>query len=910
MQGVSSVEGTLFLPCEIGSEGYYMKRKLALVLLSTIMVLALAFGLAACGDKPAENFEYEEFETVVKTVLNNSVNKMGEEAEAAAIRATSFNVMPLAFTQEEKDDLFGIIDKYSSEAEIMEKNYVKGMFDLVTQTTMAFPLIAGDALRTYPKVSEFYGVSVGCREEGIYIRVNKDETLYTTSVYTGGGNYSESYYRMEIDYKSETEFSFMIFQDSPANVETNMDAYKMFYYGDSEMNFLNGMVNEEGGIFAYYRNGTDFVLNSAEAAAEMAPLLSAGFEAVDREEIKAISTDTDHIITTEQWADCYTKYMTGGGHFGAQDGQFEIKNGVLYGWVGKEEDCPSVITLPSVNSVYYELRFPAHVKEITIPATVQSVKVERGMLEWLEGGKNEGADKTLVECPLQYFTILLNTQDGSFKTLEKINVASQSPLFASDGAFLRSKDGMLLYVAGAENLVSLEMQGKISRTAVECLAQSDLSRLKVLTIDEQTAEDAVYSVFEGASNAISLDTFNIELSGDSFGGTFGGKVHSIGTVNVTYDNVQSEQAIDFECSVVTLNIVGGRFCRIDTASVIENAVVDFAGSVSLYPSGSKGQIKNIVISEQVEEFNALSTSPMTVTLPYSLYFFKASEKYAGFSDLANTVLEMDWSETDITELKSSVIADGNEFENTYIFAPMTDEEREEWIAISSFRNIHYFTAEESEYGEPYAAITGYWGEESIIKVPETILGYPVYRFELCNTSPHIDLPDPTVDGVTELHLPATLKDFFVLIDNNDGKPQYALEKIVYDGTKEQFQKICSSWDIEAILTFTKIIECTDGVFEIDWSRYKEEGGISVSFIDKNGNEYPASSDGSFSGIYYFKLHVESEDSAQSIALRFDVDIRAFEEENIAVGITVLWAYDPNGGSSRYEFVLGNVETLQ
>ena len=65
MQGVSSVEGTLFLPCEIGSEGYYMKRSLALVLLSTVMVLALSFGLAACGDKPAENLEYEEFETVV-----------------------------------------------------------------------------------------------------------------------------------------------------------------------------------------------------------------------------------------------------------------------------------------------------------------------------------------------------------------------------------------------------------------------------------------------------------------------------------------------------------------------------------------------------------------------------------------------------------------------------------------------------------------------------------------------------------------------------------------------------------------------------------------------------------------------------------------------------------------------------
>ncbi len=61
--------------------------------------------------------------------------------------------------------------------------------------------------------------------------------------------------------------------------------------------------------------------------------------------------------------------------------------------------------------------------------------------------------------------------------------------------------------------------------------------------------------------------------------------------------------------------------------------------------------------------------------------------------------------------------------------------------------------------------------------------------------------------------------------------------------------------------------------------------------------------------YCFALEVASEDPAQSIALRFDVDILAFGEENVAVGTTVLWAYDPSGGSSRYEFILDNVETL-
>lgn len=840
-----------------------MRRKLALVFLAVVMVMAAAFGLAACGDKPAENLdEYEEFETVVKTVLNNSVNKMGEEAEAAALRATSFNVMPLAFTQEEKDDLFGIIDKYSSDAEIMEKNYVKGMFDLVTQTTMAFPLIAGDALRTYPKVSEFYGVSVGCREEGVYIRVNKDETLYTTSVYTGGGNYSESYYRMEIDYKSETEFSFMIFQDSPANAKTNMDAYKMFYYGDSEMNFLNGIFNDEGGMFAYYKSGVDYVLNSAAAAKEMYPLLSAGFENVDREEIKAIGTDTDHIVTAEQWAECYLKYMNGGEHFDGQDGQFEIKNGVLYGWIGKEEDCPSAVTLPStVSSVYYELRFPDHVKEISIPATVQSVKVERGTLEWLESG-NEGTDETLVECPVKYFTIILNTQDGSYKFLEKIDVSAQSPLFESDGNFLYSKkDGMLLYVAGADKLTSLSLDTELSDRALICLAGSDLSNLKTLTVNEQTAEAATYAVFDSTNGEIRLNTFNMNLSGDMFGGTFGGAVHSIETVNITCDNVQTEREIDFECTIGTLNIGGNGVCRIDTTSVIQKVNADFTGTLSL-DSIDNGQIKNIELSDGVETFTAFSPVPMTVTLPYSLYAFKAADKY-NFSDLNSLISELNWEDLlEKTELKAEVNHDGNVFYHTYRFAAMTKEEEIECKKFADFKDVYYYTAEESEYGVLYAKLSCYWGDDSIVNVPETINGYPVLEFELATHPSWGGYPPVSVENVKEVHLPASLKKFDIMNWSADEK-QYALEKIVFGGTKEEFLKIINDIDFYALysmLEYTDEIECKDGTFtqqpmreswffadendnilqiDLDWSEYDTNYNVKEiqARLVYNGNEY-------------------------------------------------------------------------
>ena len=114
----------------------------------------------------------------------------------------------------------------------------------------------------------------------------------------------------------------------------------------------------------------------------MYALVKDEFASIDFAAIKELGTAPDFTINGEQWAECYIKYATNGGeHFGAQDGQFDIKNGVLYGWTGKDEDCPSSVTLPSVRSIYYELRFPEHVKELVIPATVQSVKVEKGELE-------------------------------------------------------------------------------------------------------------------------------------------------------------------------------------------------------------------------------------------------------------------------------------------------------------------------------------------------------------------------------------------------------------------------------------------------------------------------------------------------------------------------------------------------
>lgn len=165
-----------------------MRRKFVVVLSVFLTVLILSAALAGCG-KPAKNAEYEEFEQVIKTVLENSVDRMGKDEKqikaSESVKAARQKVFAkgddapglTAFAENEGDGLFDIIAEYSDAVQVMEENYVKGYFELVSQTTMSLPLIAGDALRTYPKVKNFYGVSVGCREEGIFLKAEKRERV-------------------------------------------------------------------------------------------------------------------------------------------------------------------------------------------------------------------------------------------------------------------------------------------------------------------------------------------------------------------------------------------------------------------------------------------------------------------------------------------------------------------------------------------------------------------------------------------------------------------------------------------------------------------------------------------------------------------------------------------------------------
>ena len=169
-----------------------MRRKFVVVLSVFLTVLILSATLAGCG-KPAKNAEYEEFEQVIKTVLENSVDRMGKDEKqikaSESVKAARQKVFAkgddapglTAFAENEGDGLFDIIAEYSDAVQVMEENYVKGYFELVSQTTMSLPLIAGNIV-TPEAVRDLANVGADVLKVGI-----GPGSICTTRVVSGVG---------------------------------------------------------------------------------------------------------------------------------------------------------------------------------------------------------------------------------------------------------------------------------------------------------------------------------------------------------------------------------------------------------------------------------------------------------------------------------------------------------------------------------------------------------------------------------------------------------------------------------------------------------------------------------------------------------------------------------------------------
>lgn len=856
-----------------------MKKGHLFVLLCAIFICVTVFAFTACN-KTVTNAEYEEFATVMKTVLANSVERMDNSAKSSSDTSVTsfanFGSRPIIAAKTEGAGLFDVLNRHQGTAVVQEENYVKGFFDLVMQTVVSMPLVAGDALRTYPKVDKFYGVSVGSKERGMSVVVNKTGTHYTILVRTEAPVLSDEYFVMELEYTGENDFSFCIYQI--ASARENMNAYQMFYYGDSDLRFLNlylTAVNETGdesGGIVYYINGTDYVQENPDALEEVYALVKDGFQSSELDRFKVLQ-NPNHNITGEQWDACYNKYIGNDGHFDTQGGHLDIRNGVLYGWVGNFNDCPSTIEIPAtVNALYYELHFPDRAKELVIPSSVKSVKVEKGVLDRLEGAQEEGTDRTLVECPLEYFIIIGYAEDGSDNFLKEITLKGNSALFEIKDRCLYSKsDGMLLYVPESNSLTKLVLDANISEGARYCLR---LANLPALSEVEATLEsvprwdggteifnplDELFFNYNGNKN-YSLNKLSVYGSIDvSTALSVASGVSYIREIVVDVQDIEeyASCSIEIECRADRVKVLdAGTDCQVNISSAVKNLFFDCESEVEVYDiyGESSGSGSTIQITARVQSLDVSLGFPARIELPYpALSWLSFSHKF-----LPNDIRDILAQYTnDQLAATTELVSHQGMAETVYVFSEPTADE----VAIAeNFQTIEQIPESMSEYGVNYIRLSGFKGASAVLNIPETVYGLPVLEVMLFGA-----VADET--NLKELHLPSSLKRFSM-------EGEFALEKIVFEGSKNEFFRLMGEDRfVYQLFDYMQKIVCNDGeiipapnpaqeeihahipeqnafvVVRVDWSANSIEVELTV-----DGKTYTSHNIGQFSEETYYILN--------------------------------------------------------
>lgn len=852
-----------------------MKRKIQLLLITVIMVVVTVLSLIACnnGSGTVSNSELEEFRKIVTSIRN----ELEEDSETVSAQALNLTM--------QSEEIFDVLSD-APDKEITESmSFYKDVFD----QTFMLPLVLGEAIEKFHNSDKFYGVGIALPQWNQYIMTESEGTVKSSYVFTAEGDVydEEMYIYMSIDYKSEDDYIFYA-------VQTNRSLTNSIYlYGNSDREFLAVSYRPANGTQAAdlyaqckekYKMG--YIVRDEQTVENCFQLVREEFESLDFDKIAALGDKYDYSITPEEYKEVAEPYF-GNTAPVTEPGEWIIEGDMVLGFSGSEGD--RVLTVPSdARKLWVQLNLPSTTEKLVIPSTIEEIVTTKDHLESLINPdyvpEEEEGEPVYVTCPVEYFEIFLNDETGTGRQfLAEIEVEDGSPLFKVEDYCLYSTDGTLLYIPENDNITSLTLDSPISEMADMCCRSVDFPALKELTVTEtglDAANKILYRYFDNnIEKSISLDKL---------------------TVNIGNEDVDTDMYLSVDFPVKEIFINGSRDFSLNCGSHVQNIYVDLAAVFSVsnnnYIDSDNiedlyGKIDYIEISENTQMLNESVFCTVTVSIPYSLYYLKNSGKLEKF--LPSDLILENYDFT-ATELTSGAWLGDKYIERIYSFRAMSADEEKDWELTNIFKNIQYYSAEESGYGGPYAHIGGYWGTDSVIRVPETINGYPVYTFSLRTSAPSIDLESPTVEGVTELHLPAGLKKLFM---ENYGDPRYSLERIVYEGTKEEFFAIIGNDNdiIYNILEYTDEIVCSDGNYtqqpdreswkyedgkgntlqiDLDWSRI-DEGivkEIQVALTTYNGNVYLAHEFDYNSTRLYFGINQEIEEGVQILAYSIEFDL--------------------------------------
>ncbi len=829
---------------------------------------------------PVSNPEADEIEQILNTILENSINRLGSQKSSLSTSDSGIEANSLGLDETGKNTIADIVahhyDPDSEEYYDYDDETVGNFFEHVTTVAFSLPVVMGDSLRSYMHITDFYGLKIGNAEEGIYGRTTKNGpniVIEVCGVYSGGVS---TLYYMDITYDSEDDFSFSIYEF------TEDKNYKMFYYGNSDMEFYvvsyGGVAEAEGGgIMFKNAAGAGYIADIA-AANEAGAVIEPGFEAISVSDLKAIGSSPDHVVPLDIWKACYSEHIYGGQIFHGQEGQFDIRDGVLFGWTGAEDDCPETLMLPSgVAKIYYDFTLPVKVKKLIIPSDIETVVMERGHLEYLTTGQGDGGYsdyeyyEDLVECPAKYFSVIQGDMDGNLHYLDEIDASVSSPLFRVENGILYGNDDSMLYIPkkAYDSVFSISVEGAIGASVGQMLYDAAGAMPKLKNIDIKAK---YFTEFDGGGQPYTVSNtefLSMLLNGEE--GSVENRNYYLNRLSVSGLREDESGMLDF--GLPTGYIYGEPYPETDPETGLP--VTDPDTGETIYIRDAVGvygirSVRELRLSGSAEQI-VISGAPETAVNKLILSGFENwktleiadgideanipcsdSPEYVYFGNTDEMLVKLPWSAYGVFEKGlTSMLTDKFEFEDLgiafdasdyysesrmlrLVFAALTPAEEE---VVDKLKLFDYNIYEGDYNGESMklADLYGYNGSSKVVEVPSLFMGYPVNSYTF-RTPEH---------SVTEIHVPASVR-FFAF------ESEVTVGKIVFGSTRSEFEtwngpaEYLLQYAAEIVFSDTELdnmsgnmtyIYTSDGLGSITIDISADQGAFEVRFTSNDGSEY-------------------------------------------------------------------------
>lgn len=419
------------------------------------LAFAATLALAACGGGkgPVKNAEFEEFSSQVSAVMYDiGLASTPPETVAPATKknpSTQSVVATMSATSEDtyennESRIWSLIDELSG----VEECDVLSAYQDVFEQSFYIPLIMGDALRTYYKAENFYGVSAKSPWEQ-YVRTDKDGTKKTTFVYTPAGEIwdKETFIVMELDFRSQDDYAVQCKQFS-------MDySSRMFAYLDSDGKFLqvsNEENNAQNSYITYCADGV-FGYRSMQNSEVAIALLQSEFTQVNQDDVRSIQEKSKYSVDKKKWEEISAAYFDESGPVIVYYQWADEAQTILQGYTCHEPTEEIVVPARArylLKDFFIDMdEGVAEPKRLVIPKTVVGVK-------YYDPNTPENMPAQFVDVAVTELDIRMEY----YVPLQKIVVEEGSTIFESGEGHLKDKSGnVLTYVNAASPSSALDL---------------------------------------------------------------------------------------------------------------------------------------------------------------------------------------------------------------------------------------------------------------------------------------------------------------------------------------------------------------------------------------------------------------------------------------------------------------------